>query len=152
MSICSSALLGFRLRRFEADARRAFELAKLDQLSGRVSRQRSRYFIAKISHRFQVMARFEKLIEGFASESENLVESFVLRVAGGEERRRGKINASDATVGSASGPARTASVSKREVFLVTLSFTNQISLERFQTLAVGGEGAMKRYGFVYQFL
>jgi hypothetical protein len=40
MSICSSALFGFRLRSFEAHARRAFDLTKLDQLSGGASRQR----------------------------------------------------------------------------------------------------------------
>jgi len=40
MSICSSVLFGFRLRSFEAHARRAFDLTKLDQLSGGASRQR----------------------------------------------------------------------------------------------------------------
>jgi hypothetical protein len=72
--------LCFRLRRFEAHPRRALDLAELDQLSGRAFRQRSRHFVTKIGDRFQVMARFEKLIEGFAGEDEDLVEYFVFGV------------------------------------------------------------------------
>src|SRR6266487_381017 len=152
MWICPLALFGFRLRSFEAHARRAFDLTKLDQLSGGSPRQRRRHFIAKVRDRFQVVNRVEKTVEGFAGKNENLVESFVFGVDMRQQCGRGEINSRDATISPASGPARTASVSKREVFLVTLSFTNQIAFERFQTLVVRGEGAMKRYGFVYQFL
>ena len=77
------------------------------------------------------MARLEKFVERFASESENLVEGLILGVDKRHEGGGGKIDPRDATVSPASGPARTASVSNREVFLVTLSFTNQISLQRF---------------------
>src|SRR5207247_9681643 len=73
MSICFSALVGFRLRSFEAHARRAFDLTKLDQLSGGASWQRRGHFIAKFRDRFQVVHRVEKTVEGFAGESENLV-------------------------------------------------------------------------------
>ncbi|PYK67919.1 MAG: hypothetical protein DME50_00795 [Verrucomicrobia bacterium] len=68
MSICSSALFGFRLRSFEAHARRALDLAKFNKLSGGAPRQRSGYFVAKIHDRFQVMPRVEKTVERFASE------------------------------------------------------------------------------------
>ena len=77
------------------------------------------------------MARLENFVEGFAGESENLVEGLVLGVDKRHEGGGGKIDPRDATVSPASGPARTASVSKCEVFLVTLSFTNQICLQRF---------------------
>jgi hypothetical protein len=47
-----SALFGFRLCRFKADARRAFNLAKLDELSCAASGQRIGYLFAKIRDRF----------------------------------------------------------------------------------------------------
>src|SRR5437763_1132814 len=131
MSISSLALFGFRLRGFKAHPWRAFHLPKLDELSCGASRQRIRYFVAKIGDWFQVMARLEKLVERFAGEGENLVEGLILGVDKRHQGGGGKIDPRDATVSPASGPARTASVSNREVFLVTLSFTNQISLQRF---------------------
>src|SRR6266446_9324372 len=73
MSIRSSALFGFRLRSFEAHARRALNLAKLDQLSSCAPRQRVGCFVAKVRDRLQEVSRIEKLVERFASESENLV-------------------------------------------------------------------------------
>src|SRR6266508_2145254 len=69
MSICSSALFGFRLRSFEAHARRAFDLTKLDQLSGGASRQRRGHSIAKVRDRFQVVHRVEKTVEGLAGKA-----------------------------------------------------------------------------------
>jgi hypothetical protein len=92
MSICSSALFGFRLRSFKAHARRAFDLTKLDQLSGGASRQRGGHFIAKVRDRFQVVHRVEKTVEGFAGKSENLVESSVFGVDMRQQCGRGKIN------------------------------------------------------------
>jgi hypothetical protein len=69
MWICPSALFGFRVRSFEAHARRAFDLTKLDQLSGGAPRQRRGHFIAKVRDRFQVVHRVEKTVEGFAGKS-----------------------------------------------------------------------------------
>jgi hypothetical protein len=80
-------------------------------LSGLASQQGSRYFVAKISNWFQVMAGLEKVVERFAGESENLVEGLVLGVEVRHQRGRAKINARDATVSPASRPARTASSS-----------------------------------------
>jgi hypothetical protein len=80
MAICSSALFGFLLRRFEAHARRAFNLTNLDQLSGCASGQCGGYFIAKVGDGFQVVPRIEKFVERFAGERENLVEGFIFSV------------------------------------------------------------------------
>src|ERR1700681_3415852 len=131
MSCGSSALFGFRLRSFEAHARRAFDLTKLDQLSGGASRQRRGHFIAKVRDRFQVVHRVEKTVEGFAGKSENLVESFVFGVDMRQQCRRGEINSRDATVSPASGPARTAAVGDGEILLVTPSLTNEIGFQCF---------------------
>ncbi len=89
------------------------------------------------------MSRIEKSVERFARNRENLVECFIFSVDVRHERGRGEVNASDTSIGSAGGPARTAAVSDGEIFLVTLGFTNEMSLERFQTLAVSREGAME---------
>jgi hypothetical protein len=66
------------------------------------------------------LAGLEKYVESFAGESENLVEGLILGVDKRHEGRRGEIDARDATVSPASGPARTASVSDREVCDVEL--------------------------------
>jgi hypothetical protein len=46
-------------------------------LWGAAPGQRIRSFVAEVRERFQVMARLEKIVERFTSESENLVECFI---------------------------------------------------------------------------
>jgi hypothetical protein len=78
------------------------------------------------------MARLEKIVERFTSESENLVECFVFGRDMREKRGRGKIDARDAAIGSARGPARAAAIGDNEVFLVPFSFTNEFAFESFE--------------------
>lgn len=98
------------------------------------------------------MARLEQIVERFASESQNLVESFVLGRDVREKRGRGKIYARDAAIGSARGPAGAAAIADREIFLVPFSFADEFAFEGFETLPVGGQRSVQRYRFVYQFL
>src|SRR6202011_133447 len=50
------------------------------------------------------------------------------------------------------GPTRPAAVGDGEIFLVTPSLTNEIGFQCFQAFAMGGDIAVKCYGFIYQFL
>ena len=83
------------------------------------------------------MARLEKIVERFTSESENLVECFVLGGDMREKCRRGEINACDAAIGSARGPAGAAAIGDNEVFLVPFGFTDEFAFEGFETLPIG---------------
>src|SRR6266536_1891086 len=152
MSICSSALFGFRLSSFEAHARRAFELTKLDQLSGGASWQRRGHFIAKVRDRFQVVHRVEKTVERFAGESENLVESFVFGVDMRQQCGRREINARDAAVGARGGPSRTTVVRRRKVIFVKPSLADEIGLHDFKPFALSDDVAVELDGFVNKFL
>jgi len=131
------ALFGLRLGSFKTHARRALNLAKLDELRGAAPGQCIRGFVAEVRDRFQVMARLEKIVERFTSESENLVECFVLGGDMREKCRRGKINTRDAAIGSARGPAGAAAIGDNEVLFVAFSFTNEFAFERFETLPIG---------------
>ena len=146
------ALFGLGLGSFKTHARRALNLAKLDELRGAAPRQRIRSFVAEVRDRFQVMARLEKIVERFTSERENLVECFVFGRDMREKRGRRKINARDAAIGSARGPAGAAAIRDNEVFFVAFSFPNEFAFEGFETLPVGCECSVQRYRFVYQFL
>jgi hypothetical protein len=46
-------------------------------LRGGAPGQRIRSFVAEVCDRFQEVARLEKIVERFTSESENLVECFI---------------------------------------------------------------------------
>ena len=83
------------------------------------------------------MARLEKIVERFTGESENLVEGFVLGGDVREKRRRGKINARDAAIGSGRSPAGPAAIGDNEVFLVPFGFTDELAFEGFETLPIG---------------
>ena len=131
------ALFGLRLGSFKTHARRALNLAKLDELGGAAPGQLIRSFVAEVRDRFQVMARLEKIVERFTSESENLVECFVLGGDMREKCRRGEINACDAAIGSARGPAGAAAIGDNEVFLVPFGFTNEFAFEGFEALPIG---------------
>src|ERR1700730_6006619 len=97
------------------------------------------------------MSRIEKSVERFAGNRENFVERFIFSIDVRQERGRGEVNASDTSIGSAGGPARTAAVSDGEIFPMTLSLTNEVGFQYFQAFAVSGDVPVKRYGFVYQF-
>jgi hypothetical protein len=86
------------------------------------------------------MARFEKLVERFASESEDLVEHFVFGVDVRQQRRRGEINARDTSVRPTDSPARTAAIRDGEIFLVAFRFTNKVGFEGSKPFAIGCEG------------
>ena len=82
------------------------------------------------------MARLEQIVERFTSESEDLVECFVLGGDVREKRGRGKINARDAAIGSARGPAGAAAIGDNEVFLVPFGFTNEFAFKSLKALLV----------------
>ena len=98
------------------------------------------------------MARLEKIVERFAGESQDLVESFIFGSDMREQGGRGKINARDAAVGSGGGPAGAAAIGDDEVFFVAFGFTNEFAFEGFEALPISRERSVKRYRFVYQFL
>ena len=49
----------------------------------------------------------------------------------------GEINACDAAIGSARGPAGAAAIGDNEVFLVPFGFTDEFAFEGFETLPIG---------------